>query len=142
MKLISRGSLLTALLLLGPAFAPARAATTSLPLSFQGTWYIALDNHFYRVDPGTLSVDTGTFTLAATTSLNNCARSNGLPQLLGGNLLAYSGGVRTVYLDPAATSFGLSLTANGPVLTLASASGDIVCDGQTVPGAILADGFE
>lgn len=144
MKPLSRGPWIPAISALALSLllcSPLPAAP--LPLSFAGVWTVALDNRYYRVDPGLLSVDAGHFTLAAATSLVNCRRGDGSTQTTTGNALVYAGGVRIVYLDGAATAFALDGGASGPVLTLASATGDIVCDGAVAsPGMLFSGGFE
>ena len=143
MKSIPRGPWSSALIALALVIASPASHAAPLPIAFQGPWTIQLDGRYYLVDPGTMSVDTGTFALGAATTLQNCRRSNGLAQMIGPIAFVYSSGLRSVYLNIALAGYDLSFVPGGPVLTLSSATGDVVCDGEiAVPGALFNDGFE
>jgi hypothetical protein len=143
LKSILRGPWTPALIALALALSSSASHAAALPLSFQGPWTIQLDSRYYLVDPGTLSVDAGVFALAAATTLKNCRRSSGLAQIVGPIALTYSEGLRSVYLNIGLTGYELAFGSNGPVLSLSSATGDVVCDGQiTQPGSLFANDYE
>ena len=127
------------LLFLMPAWATAVVVDSN--------WFLRLDGKYYAVNAATIQIGTNNIALgSAVTTLANCGRASGASQVVTADRLTVTTGSAPVYLASAGGAFALDLYGGIAVLHLASATGDIICNGAQTPprqaDRVFDHGFE
>ena len=122
------------------------AAAQATPVNFDGGWYVRIDGHYYSANAGTINIGSGQISMGTlVASLSNCRRPGGAAQTVTSSQLIYANGTRVVYLPASTSQYALTLGNGATVLTLVSATADIICDGEQAPpspGQVFTNSFE
>ncbi len=127
------------LLLLAAAFLPLPLWATTV--EFNALWYLRIDGRNYSVDAGTIGVGSNHIALGSLpASLTNCRRASGAIQPTTGAQLTYAAG-GVVYLASEPSEYPIHFDSGAAVLDLVTATGDVICDGERLSPAALAQIF-